>query len=1234
MSSPQQNTPTNIGTKILQINIGKRISASMTLLNELQSTNICAIQEPFARKNRIPNVPRSHKQFVPYSSDKARVALIVPIDLARNAMSLGAFNNRDCIVLRIRISSSLTILIASIYMDITSPIPELSINRLTALASAEDLPLVICTDSNAHHTAWGHSSTNARGRALFPIINSNNLIISNTGNTPTFQNHIGSSVIDLTLCNSKAINLIQKWKVSTGASTSDHNLISFNLDFGGRDYVINRSVKRCDWEVYKTLVAHRFQQQPFRFKPNLTQQDLNTKQDFINDILEDCFNTACPIIRGKIKTSAPWWTPELTKAKSTAKYLRRRANRTKRQEDRDKCKTADKQYTHDIIQAKNLGWKNYCSDIEGAQASARISKILNHDSSRTGFLNSIKRQDGSLTITPLETLEALATELIPGDGIPTIRTYSTPDIERINRAVAPHRVDRAIRELKSNKSPGPDNIRNNMISEAWQTIKAPVRSILYHSLVNSSSPASWWENKGVTIAKPSKPDYTNPRAFRIISLTSGFQKILEKLILWSVQQENNISVKLTQNQHGFRKGASTDSAIHNLTRKIEDAVNRGDYAIGVFLDIEGAFDNISFSSITDALTELQIPTVFVDWIHHMISNRYVSITFGGHTVRRRVTKGCPQGGVLSPLLWNITLNTLLSRLGYDSSFIQAFADDLVILIQGICKSTIRDIAQRNLNNINRWCHSKSIKLSELKTKVIIFTRRKDSNLPTPLRINGRILDQSTSAVYLGVTYDSKLSWIPHIISKTNKGICMLQACSKAISKTWGLNPTSTRWLFQQVILPAVTYGAFTWQHIYTTSKQARTALDRLQRNAALMITRGLRSTPTANLEIMAGIRPIKHVLEHAAIASAIRLIINNRWIENYHINRRGYFDSHAHSTNLLLAQLPISSCKYSDTCPSFTVIDRKFRSIILDRELTITLISNIPTNIWQVYTDGSRRNELAGAGFCIIHNNTEIYSAYANLGSFPTVFQCELYAINQAAAWVEANVNRSETVLFFTDSQATIQALNSTNSSSVMIRETIDLLNSIGHSVFATIYWVPGHMDVAGNERADELARQGSGTRPIGPEPFLPFTTANSKTEINRYFHSKHVSEYSKKDISEKGKIPISSILNTYPKKMRQAKGQHLRQLTWLFSGHSPLNYFQYKTGGSKTQTCQQCNEEPETSLHFLGECVAFATIRLRTTGHIVMNWKQIADTNINLIVDYIAATNRLNHSAIFQPTT
>ena len=177
---PNPATTNKLGTTFTQINLGKHMNASATLLKELKSTDICAIQEPHTRKNGIPSMPKSHKQFTPHSKDKVRVALLLPQDLAKHAMSLSSFNSRDSIVLRVRITSSLTILLASIYMDITQQIPEHNLTRLSNYAESEALPLIICTDSNAHHTAWGSPHCNTRGRVLCPAINSNNLIICNT----------------------------------------------------------------------------------------------------------------------------------------------------------------------------------------------------------------------------------------------------------------------------------------------------------------------------------------------------------------------------------------------------------------------------------------------------------------------------------------------------------------------------------------------------------------------------------------------------------------------------------------------------------------------------------------------------------------------------------------------------------------------------------------------------------------------------------------------------------------------------------------------------------------------------------------------------------------------------------------------------------------------------------------------------------------------------------------------
>ena len=131
------------------------------------------------------------------SQDRARAAALLPVDIGRKTMVLSGLSSADCITLRSRINKVLSVILASMYMDSTKDIPGDLITRITNYAERERIPLIAAVDSNAHHTAWGHPSSNQRGRNLLQILGANNLAICNLGNTPTFVGKLGHSVIDL-----------------------------------------------------------------------------------------------------------------------------------------------------------------------------------------------------------------------------------------------------------------------------------------------------------------------------------------------------------------------------------------------------------------------------------------------------------------------------------------------------------------------------------------------------------------------------------------------------------------------------------------------------------------------------------------------------------------------------------------------------------------------------------------------------------------------------------------------------------------------------------------------------------------------------------------------------------------------------------------------------------------------------------------------------------------------------
>src|ERR1700712_4896165 len=101
--------------------------------------------------------------------------------------------------------------------------------------------------------------------------------------------------------------------------------------------------------------------------------------------------------------------------------------------------------------------------------------------------------------------------------------------------------------------------------------------------------------------------------------------------------------------------------------------------LGVFIDIEGAFDKTTLYSRHSALTRHDIEPIMSLWVQSMLSNRAANITVGEVTTRRLVKRGRPQGGVLSPLLWNMVADNLIRSLNTKGYYAIDYADDIYIM---------------------------------------------------------------------------------------------------------------------------------------------------------------------------------------------------------------------------------------------------------------------------------------------------------------------------------------------------------------------------------------------------------------------------------------------------------------------------------------------------------------------------------------------------------------------------
>jgi hypothetical protein len=107
---------------------------------------------------------------------------------------------------------------------------------------------------------------------------------------------------------------------------------------------------------------------------------------------------------------------------------------------------------------------------------------------------------------------------------------------------------------------------------------------------------------------------------------------MEKLVDRHIRDGALKEYPLHRNQHAYQTGKSTETTLHNVVIRIENATEHMDIALGAFLDIEGAFDKISIDTIKQAAERNGIEPAVCRWISAMLESRNISGTFSGETL--------------------------------------------------------------------------------------------------------------------------------------------------------------------------------------------------------------------------------------------------------------------------------------------------------------------------------------------------------------------------------------------------------------------------------------------------------------------------------------------------------------------------------------------------------------------------------------------------------------------------
>lgn len=235
-----------------------------------------------------------------------------------------------------------------------------------------------------------------------------------------------------------------------------------------------------------------------------------------------------------------------------------------------------------------------------------------------------------------------------------------------------------------------------------------------------------------------------------------------------------------------------------------------------------------------------------------------------------------------------------------------------------------------------------------------------------------------------------------------------------------------------------------------------------------------------------------------------------------------------------------------------------------------------------------------------------------------TVFQSEIVAICESAREMLHNGVSNKKILICTDSESSIESLSSVKISSRVVDQCFKMLESLSRDNEVILAWVPGHCGVLGNEKADELARNGSNSEFIGPEPAVGRYAGLIKFLVKQRTDRCHQDRWDALTTCRQSKEFLVGCKAKNTKFLLSLSREKLRGLVGILTGHNSLNYHLNKIGIANDSTCRGCGLEPETARHFVCTCPALKNLRTRHLGDFYLTPEEQLNLNLADVLSFI----------------
>lgn len=1212
------NNLNNMGDLIIQWNINSfrtQREQLMVLIQEDQPSIIC-LQETNFKKDFCGTL-KHYNHFFKNRPDEAHasggVATYVNKKLSSTEIHLDT--NLEAVATTILVKSGY-LTICNIYLPNSQQFNQQDIQNLISQLPP---PFIIVGDFNSHSPTWGSEKLCPRGRIIDKILEETDIIIMNSGEATHFNNSYKTfSAIDLTLCSADIAHKIE-WKTLEDPHGSDHTPIKLTIQNSknqGNESSPKWKFDRADWDKFKQIIEDMLTEKEMSPPSELS---IDEKMDSFVEIILEAAEQSIPKTSGKPwKYRTPWWNKECQEALKNSKRAFNRYKRHPSTFNECEYKRLRAITRKTFKESKRISWINFVSQLSRfapmSEIWDKLKKIRGvHKSTQVKTLVS---DDGEIHHEPLDIANILAKTFADNSSD---KNY-TPAFARTKTSEHPNEIDidapsseinpeldemfekqeiKTLIKISRNSAAGPDGIFNIFLKNLPECGYAKLTTLFNEIWTAGSFPKSWQTAIVIPIPKPGK-DHSKPCNYRPISLTSNLCKLMEKFVnrrlMWHLEKINFISPY----QNGFQKRRSVYDHLVCMQQEICKAFISNNHLIAICLDMEKAYDMVWRDRIVSILKNSGINGKMLRFIQNFLTDRRMKVKINNITSEESsLQNGVPQGSVMSVTLFLVAINEITSLVPPPLRCF-LYADDVTITCSGKNPNTTQELLQSTMDTINNWANNNGFKFSKNKSELIMFEKQ-HTDKQIQVKLDGTSIKRSTSVRILGLIFDEKMNWKQHL--KVLKGECLKRMnIIKSISSTnWGADKTIIKNTYNAFIRSKIDYGSIVYSSACNTLLKT---LEPIHNQSQRLAIGAFRTSPISSILAESGAAPLAYRREQLIISYSLKAIAEPRNPVSHLLLEKNNLDKYDRKPRAP-KPLPCRLKKILDNIKLDIPLISQYKILpspleliktpVLDLSLATNVKKNTSPEIYRaffyeliqkyidfvhIYTDGSKGRD--GTGCAVIFPGE---TKFIKLHHTSSVYYGEAYAIKSTLDFIRNS--SAQKFAIFTDSRSTLESIktkNITTPISVEIISTYHELIQSGKQI--TLIWIPSHVNIPGNELADQAAKSAT---------LLDDSESNNHPALHQ-----DINKYAKKMIREKWNQEWKSAT---PSKLHSVRDstydlqpicdENRREqiiITRLRIGHSKLTH-SHKMSKSEPDKCNFC-DVPYTIPHLLSECQQSACTR------------------------------------------